>query len=160
MRTSVAALSSFLLAAAVLAAVPTTSVATGKAYRHPDFALIQPLDAIGRLASLIPGEPLIPGAGDDNALEWEDADRPDTDVALGSVVWSRVREYLERHAAILHVDVDGLSPPRIGIVKRDAVINHGHLVLLGLESWCDAPLAGNPRITSQQLKYIPAVAGR
>ena len=113
----------------------------------------------GRWASLMLHHPLIPGTGDGNQLRWSDfgsAARPD-DAAVRAQVWDALRSYLDRHKDALRVDLDELGAPRIdvfeqatfivvyspgrldGIPVRDssvtAVINHGNLVLLGLQNW-------------------------
>ena len=120
-----------------------------------------PRSARGTLASLILSEPLIPGDGDGNTLEWPAGARPSTDPELQQAVWERVLAYLDRHAAILRVDAEELAPPRVGIFEdgaliqvfaqrringipvRDssvtAIFNNGNLVLLGLQNWGDLP---------------------
>ena len=132
----------------------------------PDHAFLDP--RAGRLTSLILAEPLIPGTGDGNDLEW-DGVRPQGDNELQDEVWSRLLVYLDRHASILRVDARELGAPRFGVheggdliqvhaqrqvdgvsVRRaglTAVINHGNLVLLGLDNWGDATRATQAAVT-------------
>jgi hypothetical protein len=115
----------------------------------------------GRWGSLTVSEPLVPGDGVGNRLRWSDfgsSQRP-TDAAVKKQVWDAVRGYVERHQNVLRVDLAELGTPRVGLHERDtfivvyvprvvggitvresgmtAVINHGNLVLFGLQNWGD-----------------------
>ena len=103
----------------------------------------------GRWASLILSQPLIPGDGKGNTLG---------SAKVGNAeIWKAVSDYVASHKAELRVDLTELASPTIGIFSggnlvqvhaervadgikvRDsgltAVINHGNLVLLGLQNW-------------------------
>jgi hypothetical protein len=117
----------------------------------------------GRWSSLMLKEPLMPGDGVGNRLRWSDfgsSARP-SDAAVKQQVWDAVQAYLERHHDALRIDPAELGTPRIGLFESDnfvvvysprvvrgilvrdssvtAVLNHGHLVLLGLQNWGDVP---------------------
>jgi hypothetical protein len=170
----------------------------------PDSAFYDP--RAGRISSLILSRPMVPGTGVGNTLRWLDlGGRPADEGAMKDLVWSAVTDYLRENQSILRLDLSELSAPRIaifeggaliqvysqrainGIPVRDssvtAVINHGNLVLLGLQNWGDAQtLAAGPQIAADQarsavaqhvqpfvvegwgrgdghLEYIPMVAG-
>jgi hypothetical protein len=133
----------------------------------------------GRLSSLLLREPMIPGTGVGNRLRWEDVAGEPGEAAVREAAWAALVGYLERHAAVLRVDVSELGTPRIavhehgtlvqvhsartigGIVVRDsgltAVINHGNLVLLGLDRWGDAPaLASDAQVGLEQARSVVA----
>ena len=165
---------------------------------RPDLAFFDPRG--GRLASLLLSEPTLPGAG--NGLAWPAASgAPASEAALGDEAWRRVLLYLERHRDALRVDLRELDTPRIGVFEGGtlvqmragrvldripvressvtAVIRHGNLVLLGLESWGDAAPAraalspadaravvaahAHPHVLEGEararLEYVPAVRG-
>ena len=135
----------------VSAAVPPPTPLADKVYRHPDLT--------ERVQSHILSEPLIPGTGVGNSLRWADVNggTPKTDDAMRTAIWSAVTGYL---GANRHADTSELAAPRIaiheggilvqvwaqrvidGVPVRDgsvtAVLNHGNLVLLGLQNWTDA----------------------
>jgi hypothetical protein len=115
----------------------------------------------GRLASLILSVPMIPGSGFANTLDWEAmGGRPASDAALQAAAWASVARYLAANDAVLRVDANELGPPRVGLFDQGAlieafsprvlggipvrdsgltaVLNHGNLVLLGLQNWGDA----------------------
>jgi trimeric autotransporter adhesin len=123
----------------------------------------------GRWASLMLKEPLIPGTGVGNRLRWEglgSAAQPD-DAAVRSQVWDALRAWLDRHHGALRVDLDELGTPRIDVLEKGtfivvysartvgglavresgltAIINHGNLVLFGLQNWADV---GTPAAAS------------
>ena len=112
---------------------------------------------VGRWSSLILSKPMVPGAGND--LAWEGL-APRGPEGWKSAAWNALLDYLRANAATLKVDVDELSSsPRIsvhdggniifihvprvvgGIPVRDnsigAAINHGNLILLGIQRWGD-----------------------
>jgi hypothetical protein len=126
----------------------------------------------GRWGSLVVSRPLIPGRGVGNTLR-----------APGRVreagVWQALAGYLRGHEPQLRVDLSQLAPARIGIFEegalvhvhaprvvdgipvRDsgltAVINHGNLVLLGLQAW--GTLEASPRPALGPAQARAAVAG-
>ncbi len=132
----------------------------------------------GRIASLIVSEPLIPGTGLGNTMRWVDlGGRPVSESAMKDLVWTAVLGYLQQHESALRVDTSELSAPRIGIFEdgnivqvfsqrvlngilvRDssvtAFINHGNLILLGLQNWGDAAtLARGPQVAVDQARLV------
>ena len=115
---------------------------------------------VGRWSSLIVSRPLIPGRGAGNHLQWEAGAAPRNPEEWKAAAWSALKEYLRANSANLRIDLSELSPsprisvhdggdlifihiPRIvnGIPVRDnsisAGLNHGNLVLLGLQRWGD-----------------------
>jgi hypothetical protein len=133
---------------------------------------------MGRLSSLILSEPLVPGTGDGNTLKWVNlGGRPADDGAMRDAVWSAVVRYLQDHQPVLRVDVTELQAPRINILEQgniiqvysqrvlngipvrdssvSAFINHGNLVLLGLQNWGDdAALAGAPLVAADDARLV------
>jgi S-layer family protein len=156
-----AALASF--AATAWPAVPTASVGE-REFRHTSLQLDPQLveagegvfnDArTGRPASLMLSVPLVPGTGVGNTLGW---DAPPSEAMVGDRAWAELLRFVEGQRKILDVDTTELAAPRIGVFEdgaliiihapralggiavRDsgltAVVNHGNLVLLGLQSW-------------------------
>ena len=119
---------------------------------------------VGRWSSLILKQPLLPGTGSGNRLSWG-AHAPKDDADLSAQVWTALHAYLQAHQGELKIDLDELfAAPRVaiydkgnlifvyvprvvgGIPVRDnsigAAINHGNLILLGMQKWgdVDAPL--------------------
>jgi hypothetical protein len=115
----------------------------------------------GRWSSLILKQPVVPGTGYGNRLRWSDAvPQPRNDEALGLQTWNAVRAFLQAHEGQLRVDLRELATPRIGVFEKGdliqihaarvvggltvrdsgltAIVNHGNLVLLGLQNWADA----------------------
>ena len=111
----------------------------------------------GRLASFTLALPLIPGTGVGNDLRWPDAAPGPAEI--GDAAWKALLDLLERNQAALRIDAAELGSPRVvvhgdgalvqiyaprmveGVPVRDAsmlaVINHGNLVLFGVENWGD-----------------------
>jgi hypothetical protein len=127
----------------------------------------------GRWGSLILSEPLIPGTGKGNVLRWKDLGvgaHPDG-AQVKEQVWTALKAFLHRAEEQLRVDLAELGDPSIGVhdggalvqvsvpravggvpvrdSRLTAVINHGNLVLLGLENWgpVDTPLS--PAISAE-----------
>jgi hypothetical protein len=161
------------------AAIPPVTPLAEKVHRHPDLHVIQRIQPVaqvpaglsaalaffdpraGRVTSLVLSEPLIPGAGIGNDLEWAIA--PLDEAALRDAVWRGVVDYLQRQQAALRLDLTELSPPRIAVHEKGdliqawsqrlaggipvrgsgatAIVNRGNLVLLGLEHWGDVRAA-------------------
>ncbi len=130
---------------------------------------------VGRWSSLILKQPLVPGTGAGNRLSWPAASVPGNDTDLGAQVWSALRAYLRAHQQELKVDLSELaaSPrvaiydggnlifvhvPRVvaGIPVRDnsigAAINHGNLILLGLQKWGEVNAAPTPSISAESAR--------
>ncbi len=163
----------------VEAAIPPVTPLAEKVHRHPDLHVLQRLQPVaelpaglsadlaffdpraGRITSLVLSEPLIPGTGAGNDLEWAKA--PMDDAALRDAVWRGVVGHLQKQRTALRLDLAELSPPRVAILEKGdliqawsprfvggipvrdssvtAIVNHGNLVLLGLEHWGDAGAA-------------------
>jgi hypothetical protein len=115
---------------------------------------------VGRWSSLVLSRPLIPGTGVGNKLQWSSGLAPRGDEDLKAAAWDALLDYLRANAAELRLNLDELSAsprlsvhdggqvifihvPRVvgGIPVRDnsvgAAINHGNLILLGIQRWAD-----------------------
>jgi hypothetical protein len=128
----------------------------------------------GRWGSLILSVPLVPGTGND--LAW---DTPADESALRRRAWSALRAYMARVQDRLRVDPAELAEPSVGVFEgralvsiharrvsrgvpvRDsgltATINHGNLVLFGLQNWGDLEASVVPAIGPAEARA--AVAG-
>ncbi len=127
----------------------------------------------GRPTSVILRQPMLPGSGRDNHLAWT-AGKPLSDAALGDAAWRALRTYLIAHKADLRLDPSELSDsPRIGVVENGALIfihvprvvggipvrdnsigaaiNHGNLILLGMQKWGDVNVPA-PALSAQAAK--------
>ena len=121
---------------------------------------------VGRWSSLILKQPLLPGTGSGNRLSWG-AHAPKDDADLSAQVWTALHAYLQAHQGELKIDLNELvAAPRVaiydkgnlifvyvprvvgGIPVRDnsigAAINHGNLILLGMQKWGDVSAAPTP----------------
>lgn len=114
----------------------------------------------GRLTSLLLSEPLVPGTGVGNTLQWPAGIGPRDEEAVREIAWNALRAYLQNNPQF-RIDVAELGTPRITVVEDatiiqisvprvvggipvrggllNAVVNNGNLVLLGLDHWADAP---------------------
>ncbi|HET8643992.1 MAG TPA: endopeptidase, partial [Vicinamibacteria bacterium] len=124
---------------------------------RPDQGFFDP--RVGRWSSLILSRPLIPGTGVGTGLRWEGEGAAD-EARIKARAWNALRGFLQEHEGQLRVNVAELSAaPRIdvfehgtivfihaprvvgGLPVRDAsltaAVNHGNLVLLGLQNWAD-----------------------
>ncbi len=112
----------------------------------------------GRLATLYPATPLLPGRGVGNNLSWA-AGAPQSAVALEQAAGAAFRAYVVEHAADLGVAIDELAwPGKVAALDDDLVnihiprvvagiavrhsnlsasIRHGNLILLGTDNWGD-----------------------
>ena len=127
----------------------------------------------GRPTSVILRQPMLPGSGRDNRLSWT-AGKPLSDAALGDAAWRALRAYLVAHKTDLRLDPAELSDsPRIGVVENGAIIfihvprvvggipvrdnsigaaiNHGNLILLGMQKWGDVNVPA-PALSAQAAK--------
>jgi len=117
----------------------------------------------GRWGSLVLSQPLIPGDGKGNNLG------PAGAVEQGAV-WKALSDYLRLNQRQLRVDLAELAAPNVGtftdgnlvqvhsqrvvggIKVRDsgltAIINHGNLVLLGLQNWGTVDATPQPVVTA------------
>jgi trimeric autotransporter adhesin len=133
--------------------------------------------ASDRWGSLLPSEPLVPGTGVGNRLE--DTNVSGDETAFRQRVWSALTAWLQRHEAVLRVDIDELARPNMnvsdggelvqivaprrvnGVIVRDgtmvAVVNHGNLVLIGFQNWAPATLVPtDPALSADQAKGVAA----
>jgi hypothetical protein len=130
----------------------------------------------GRLSSFILSQPLIPGTGMGNTLRWIDlgGSGPGDETLLRRAAWDALVLYLDRFQDELRLDPSELGTPRIaahesgsliqvyaarrvgGVPVRDsylsAVINHGNLVLLGLETWAPVSAALSPAVGADEAR--------
>jgi hypothetical protein len=128
----------------------------------------------GRWGSLILSQPLVPGDGMGNNLG-------SAQTVSESLVWQALSNYVRQHQAQLRVDTAELGQPRIsinengniiqvhvprvvdGITVRDsglsAMINHGNLILLGLQNWgtLDASPSGALAVASARAVVVAHV---
>ena len=131
----------------------------------------------GRLTSFLLSQPLVPGTGVGNSISGL---RPTDDEAGRDAVWSSLRAFLQERQGVLRVDVAELGTPSIGILEegnliqvyaprvisgipvRDgglsAVINHGNLIVLGLDHWADASGAAGLATVGETLARMKMVA--
>ena len=129
---------------------------------------------VGRWSSLVVSRPLIPGSGAGNTLTWSGGLAPRGAEDWKNAAWNALLDYLRANARDLKLDLAQLSTnPRIsvhgdgdlifihvprvvdGIPVRDnsigAAINHGNLILLGLQRWGDvgANVPRSPGVSAQ-----------
>ena len=129
---------------------------------------------VGRWSSLVLSRPLIPGSGAGNTLTWSGGLAPRGAEDWKNAAWNALLDYLRANARDLKLDLAQLSTsPRIsvhgdgdlifihvprvvdGIPVRDnsigAAINHGNLILLGLQRWGDvgANVPRSPGVSAQ-----------
>ena len=129
---------------------------------------------VGRWSSLILKQPLLPGTGRGNHLT-PPGGSPRSDAELSAQTWSALRAYLQAHQQELRIDLNELtSSPRVaiydkgnlifvhvprvvaGIPVRDnsigAAINHGNLILLGLQKWGDVGAGPTASISAESAR--------
>ena len=131
----------------------------------------------GRPSSLMLSVPLVPGTGVGNTLGW---DQPPSEAMIGDRAWTALLRYLDGQRKTLGVDAAELAAPRVGVFEdgalilihapralggipvRDsgltAVVNHGNLVLLGLQSWDEAGRSGAWRRSAKR-RHAPPCSG-
>jgi len=129
----------------------------------------------GRFSSLVLSEPVIPGTGKGNTLHWEGLGRP-SDNAIGERAWSAVSSFLARHQSDLRLDASEFGAPRTTVLEKGQLvyiyvprivggvtvrnssigvtINHGNLVLLGLQNWGDVATSLAPSVSSDQARAV------
>jgi len=125
--------------------------------------------ATGRWATLIPTQPLVPGGGVGNELQWSDLQRaaPSDEEGLAEAVEAAFRRYVTDFASELRISVDEFAgdlnvsvhddtvlvhAPRVinGIPVRNsfvtATLSHGNLVLMGAARWADMNISPQPTL--------------
>jgi len=122
-----------------------------------------------RWGSLILSQPLVSGDGVGNSLRG---------LVNNNTVWQALSGYVRAHEAELKVDAAELGTPRIGIVEngnivqvhvprvvdgvtvRDsglsAFINHGNLILLGLQNWGTVDASSRASLSYEQAQDVVA----
>ena len=136
----------------------------------------------GRWASLLLSEPLVPGKGKGNGLQWANLGRgaPKNEAELAAAAGRAFKDYLEANDHPLRIDLDELPDPGKVAVHHDgaiiqiymprvyegirvrgshitATINHGNLTLFGADNWGDINVSTAPGITqSAALKAVQA----
>jgi hypothetical protein len=130
---------------------------------------------VGRFVSLVLREPMIPGTGKGNTLRWEGLGHP-SDTQIQDRVWSAVMSYLQRHNGELRLTLAELGTPRISIFEKGQLIfvwvprivngvlvressmgitiNHGNMVLLGLQNWGLVDTTVAPAITQDRARAV------
>jgi hypothetical protein len=141
-----------------------------------DFALFDV--RAGRWNTLVTHTPLLPGRG--NQLRWvdlglDDPARPD---AVGERAWSALLRLLERWRGPLRIDPSEIGAPRVSVsaagalvhihaprvvagvpvrgAALTAVVNHGNLVLLGLDRWGDVAPPPAPAVDVARARQAAA----
>lgn len=130
----------------------------------------------GRWETLLLAEPLLPGSGKGNRLDWEalGSDGPAATEDLPRIAWQRFRSWVSEHRQALGidpaelegratVDADGRmvrihARRRIGKVLVEgsvltAVVRHGNLVLFGTERWGNPELSPVPSVASAAARH-------
>jgi hypothetical protein len=132
----------------------------------------------GRWNTLVTRTPLLPGRG--NELRWADLGlgapaRPD---AVGERAWSALLGLLERWRSPLRIDPSEIGRPRVSVsaggalvhlyaprvvagvpvrgAALSAVVNHGNLVLLGLDRWGDLARPSPPAVDAARAREAAA----
>src|ERR1051325_1378904 len=126
----------------------------------------------GRWGTLLLRQPLLPGTGSGNGLTWAGVGvtTPKGEKELKQAVWTLLRRFLVAHQAQLRIDVAELAPRIVvhedgaivqvylsrtvkGVPVRDsslkATINHGNLVLLGIQKWGDVEIGTAPALAAE-----------
>ena len=112
--------------------------------------------------------PLIPGKGVGNGLSWAGLGRgkPSNGAALGSATADALRNYLHANAGELRLDMKEVAGSRVSVLQDGdlvqlysprvfsgipvrgsyltAVVNKGHLVLMGTTNWGDIDVSTTP----------------
>jgi hypothetical protein len=134
----------------------------------------------GHWSSLILSHPIIPGSGVGNKLRWIDlvGQAPRDPNAIKDEVAKAVQAYLLQHQGQLRVDLAELQGPRVqvleggnivqvhiprviaGVPVRDSgvslLINHGNLILLGLQNWAELDVVPVVAISGDHAQGIAA----
>ena len=130
---------------------------------------------VGRFVSLVLREPMIPGTGKGNTLRWEGLGRP-SDTEIQDRTWSAVMSFLQHHNGELRLNLAELGTPRISIFEKGQLIfvwvprivngvlvrassmgitiNHGNMVLLGLQNWGLIDTTVAPAITQDRARSV------
>lgn len=128
----------------------------------------------GRWTTLMLSQPLIPGSGAGNSLQWSalGVTGAPAEAAIGNAAWQGLRSYLATHQDLLGIAADELgdnpsvgnqetgrliqihAPREVdGVRVRDsyvtATINHGNLVVLGFNRWGDIDVPTTPTRSAQ-----------
>jgi len=127
----------------------------------------------GRANSLVLHEPLIAGTGVGNHLGAPQRSRTDAEISRDA--WDALRAYLQAHHGDLGIDMAELQEtPRVGVFDKGdlifihiqrvvggipvrdnsigAAINHGNLILLGVQKWADVNVPRAPGVSAGAAK--------
>jgi hypothetical protein len=129
----------------------------------------------GRLATVYPATPLLPGRGVGNSLSWA-AGVPDSPIALEQAAGEAFRAYLQNHAAALGVAMDELAWPGKVTALSDELVNihiprqiagievlnnqltasikHGNLILVGTDNWADFDGVAVPSLSANDAAEV------
>src|SRR5262249_1367092 len=140
---------------------------------QPDVAFYD--SRVGRFVSLVLREPMIPGTGKGNTLRWEGLGRPSATM-IQDRTWTAVMGWLQHHNGELRLNLGDLGPPRIAVPEKGQLvyvriprvvngvlvrastmgitINHGNMVLLGLQNWGLVDTAVAPSITQDRARSV------
>jgi trimeric autotransporter adhesin len=151
------------------ARVPAAVMARQLGTLRADSGLYDPRG--GRWSSLVLSEPLVAGDGKGNTIA---GTRPPSEAD----VWQAVKGFVTRHYGELNVDVAELASPSIGIFEKGnlihvhaprvvrgiavrdsgltAVINHGNLILFGLQNWGAVDASISPALSLAEAKALVA----
>jgi trimeric autotransporter adhesin len=122
-----------------------------------------------RWSSLVLSQPLVPGDGLGNTLSGA---RPTTE----SDVWRALSAYISSHHEALLVDLAEMPSPRVGIFEKgniinihaprvvggipvrdsslSAVLNHGNLILFGLQNWGTVDASITPALSADAASAV------
>ncbi len=129
----------------------------------------------GRWGTLLLAEPLLPGRGVGNSLNWEALKRqaPQDSASLEDAAWQAFTDFVAARQLELRLTADELSETRravtvhddgrliqihapreiAGVPVRDsyltAIINHGNLVLFAADKWADVAVSTEPRLSAE-----------
>ena len=129
---------------------------------------------VERWSSLILSEPLVPGSGKGNSLRWPGSGAMPEESAVKSQVSSALSSYLSRHQSELRLNSAEFGAPRISVFEKGglifvyiprivdgvpvrnssigAAINHGNLILLGVQNWGDVHTSTSPVTSPDQAR--------
>ncbi len=157
--------------------VPAGEVASARAARDLGELGIEPAAAYmdirgGRWGTLMTSQPLLPGDGRGNVLDWQQAGltAPRNLAEHRQVAWDAFIGYLSERQSQLGIDLSELASPGTVTIHNDgnlvqihvdrtingvpvrgsflkASISHGNLVLLGATKWGDVSISSSPSIS-------------
>jgi len=131
----------------------------------------------GRWSTLLPSEPLLPGAGLRNELQWSEfGGPPQSDAEIGEIAEAALLRYIDAHKADLRIDLNEIVRPLrvtvtgetvqifaarkvFGVPVRNsfltATISQGNLILFGATRWGDVTVETVPSAIDPALSIAP-----